>query len=144
MEASRLTPYSANYLGLLVRKKKLSAKKVSGRWMTTPADIENYLEHFSLRSEGRDGSSFSRQIVGSVGTVFYTLTAAFLLFFSVGVFLSTSSEAMPIAEKGNKGGEQIEISRKLPVPGGVKHQSTFFSTEGSEVKAKLVKRKDQK
>ncbi|HET8575307.1 MAG TPA: helix-turn-helix domain-containing protein [Candidatus Paceibacterota bacterium] len=46
-EASSGTPYDANYLGLLVRKRKLPAKKVKGRWMTTEEDVRAYLRTHS-------------------------------------------------------------------------------------------------
>lgn len=43
-EASKLTPYSSDYLGLLVRKGKLEGKKVGGAWMTSKKAVELYLQ----------------------------------------------------------------------------------------------------
>lgn len=43
-EASRLTPYSSDYLGLLVRKGKLEGEKIDGKWMTSKRAIEVYLQ----------------------------------------------------------------------------------------------------
>lgn len=42
-EASKMTPYSAEYLSLLTRKGKLEGKKQDGKWFTTQKTIENYL-----------------------------------------------------------------------------------------------------
>ena len=43
-EASKLTPFSSDYLGLLVRKGKLGGEKVGGKWMTSKRAIEVYLQ----------------------------------------------------------------------------------------------------
>lgn len=43
-EASKLTPYSADYLSLLIRKKKLEGCKVNGKWFTTEGDMKKYLQ----------------------------------------------------------------------------------------------------
>lgn len=43
-EASKLTPYSSDYLGLLVRKGKLEGNKIGGRWLTSKRAIEIYLQ----------------------------------------------------------------------------------------------------
>lgn len=43
-EASQTTPYSSDYLGLLVRKGKLEAYKKDGRWFTTARNVERYLK----------------------------------------------------------------------------------------------------
>jgi hypothetical protein len=42
--ASKLTPYSSEYLGLLIRKGKLEGEKVGGKWMTTPQAVDFYLK----------------------------------------------------------------------------------------------------
>jgi|GEM_PF-5144167 len=43
LEASRMTPFDANYLGLLIRKKKLFAVKKNGKWYTTKEAIKKYM-----------------------------------------------------------------------------------------------------
>ena len=43
-EASKMTPYSSEYLGLLVRKGRIGGCKRGGKWFTTKRDIENYLK----------------------------------------------------------------------------------------------------
>ena len=42
-EASRLTPYSSDYLGLLIRKGRLAGWKEKGRWWTTREAVESYM-----------------------------------------------------------------------------------------------------
>jgi hypothetical protein len=42
-EASRMTPYSPDYLGLLIRKGRLFGYKEKGKWWTTQEAVENYL-----------------------------------------------------------------------------------------------------
>jgi len=57
-EAAKGTPYSAEYLNLLIRKKKISGKKFGRNWYTTRADVAAYvarqqkalLHEFSKRS----------------------------------------------------------------------------------------------
>lgn len=43
-EISKKSPYSSDYLSLLVRKKKLKGVKKEGKWMTTEKNLEDYLE----------------------------------------------------------------------------------------------------
>jgi len=43
-DASKKTPYSAEYLGLLVRKGKIEGVKLGGKWMTTAKAVELYLK----------------------------------------------------------------------------------------------------
>ena len=43
-QAAAMTPYSAEYLGLLARKGKLRAVKLGRDWLTTKEDIRQYLE----------------------------------------------------------------------------------------------------
>src|SRR3989344_2239075 len=42
-DAARFSPYSAEYLSLLARKQKLTAKKTDGVWYTTRNILESYL-----------------------------------------------------------------------------------------------------
>ncbi len=49
-EASKLTPYDANYLGLLIRKNRLSAIKKSGKWYTTKELVLQYLGEVAQKS----------------------------------------------------------------------------------------------
>lgn len=42
-EAAQGTPYSAEYLNLLIRKKKISAKKIGRNWYTTHSAVEAYV-----------------------------------------------------------------------------------------------------
>jgi hypothetical protein len=43
-DASKLTPYSADYLSLLVRKGKLEGYKREGKWFTTDSAVKSYLQ----------------------------------------------------------------------------------------------------
>jgi hypothetical protein len=43
-EASKMTPYSADYLSLLIRKEKLEGYKINGKWFTTETDVKKYLQ----------------------------------------------------------------------------------------------------
>ena len=42
-EAADIYGFSADYLGHLARKGRLSAQKVGNTWVTTPADVEEYI-----------------------------------------------------------------------------------------------------
>ena len=54
-EASALVPYSAEYLSLLARKKKLSAKKVGKTWYTTKAILDEYMKRQMMRNQIQNG-----------------------------------------------------------------------------------------
>ncbi len=43
-EASNLTPYSDEYLGLLIRKGRLEGFKKKGKWYTTKDAVERYMQ----------------------------------------------------------------------------------------------------
>jgi len=43
-EASKPTPYSSDYLGLLVRKGRLRGEKIGGKWYTTKEAVESYMK----------------------------------------------------------------------------------------------------
>lgn len=49
-EASKLTPYSSDYLGLLVRKGKLEGCKKDGKWWTEKWAVEKYLKETAASS----------------------------------------------------------------------------------------------
>ncbi len=55
-EAARLTPYSAEYLSLLARKGKLSAKKIDNVWFTTKEIVEDYMRRQMLRANIQNGA----------------------------------------------------------------------------------------
>ena len=42
-EAAKIYGFSPNYLGNLARRGRLKAQKVSDRWITTPQDVENFI-----------------------------------------------------------------------------------------------------
>ncbi|HEY4497798.1 MAG TPA: hypothetical protein VJC20_03540, partial [Candidatus Paceibacterota bacterium] len=54
-KAAQHAPYSAEYLSLLARKKKLPAKKINGVWFTTRAALASYMERQMLRSTIEQG-----------------------------------------------------------------------------------------
>lgn len=55
-EASKNSPYSSDYLGLLVRKGKIEGEKKDGKWMTTRKAVENYLNKVAEASYERQGT----------------------------------------------------------------------------------------
>lgn len=48
VEASRLCPYSPEYLRLLARQKKIDSKRIGRNWFTTAEAIQNYVAKQSL------------------------------------------------------------------------------------------------
>ena len=52
-EASKMSTYSANYLGLLVRKNRLEGVKKEGRWHTTKEALDGYLKKVAEASYQR-------------------------------------------------------------------------------------------
>jgi len=55
-EASQHTPYSSEYLSLLARKGKLSAKKIDNTWYTTLPVIEDYMKRQMIRAQVQNGN----------------------------------------------------------------------------------------
>ena len=49
-EASKIAPYSANYLGLLIRKGRLKGYKSGSKWCTTESAVKNYLNEVAEAS----------------------------------------------------------------------------------------------
>jgi hypothetical protein len=52
-EASKMSPYSADYLSLLVRKNRLAGVKKEGKWFTTKAALDEYLKKVAEASYQR-------------------------------------------------------------------------------------------
>lgn len=107
-EASELTPYDANYLGLLVRKKKLPAQKVKGRWMTTPEDVRAYMEgHSRVRIESVfEGAQTKVLSLGLPGKIFGGVFAVVFVFLPAVVFWVFEIDS---AEKIAGGNAQVRV-----------------------------------
>lgn len=52
-EAAALSPYSADYLNLLVRKGKIRATKIGRDWVITKVDLFDYLKKQQTESKSR-------------------------------------------------------------------------------------------
>ncbi|MFZ2049017.1 MAG: hypothetical protein WAV25_01845, partial [Minisyncoccia bacterium] len=55
-EAAALTPYSSEYLSLLARRGKLSAKKIDGVWYTTKSILDDYMKRQMMRAQIQNGN----------------------------------------------------------------------------------------
>src|SRR3989344_3077791 len=65
-EAALLTPYSAEYLSLLARKKKIASKKIGNAWYTTKEVLDAYMKRQMARTELANGGAESvREMVKS-------------------------------------------------------------------------------
>ncbi len=53
-ETAELYGFSANYLNELARKGRLKARKIGNMWLTTPADVEEYIQSRKKRGAFRD------------------------------------------------------------------------------------------
>jgi hypothetical protein len=53
-EASEIYGFSHNYLRNLARKGRLSAKKIAGAWLTTPENMEDFIQSRQERGVFRD------------------------------------------------------------------------------------------
>ncbi len=53
-EAAETYGFSQDYLGNLARKGRLKAQKVGSMWVTTPADVEAYIQSRQDRGVYRD------------------------------------------------------------------------------------------
>jgi len=78
-EASGLTPFDANYLGLLIRKKRLFGIKQKGKWYTTREAVKEYMSQNARREKVTE--VYKRRISN---TMLLSTVVAILLF--VGVF----------------------------------------------------------
>lgn len=85
-EASKLTPYDANYIGLLIRKKRLHAIKQGGKWYTTKDDVRAYLERVSKRE-------IAQALSNTIPLTFRTLSTI-----SASVILTTAFATFMFAE----------------------------------------------
>jgi len=53
-EAADIYGFNADYLGHLARKGRLNAQKVGNTWVTTPADVEEYIRSRKQRGLFRE------------------------------------------------------------------------------------------
>jgi hypothetical protein len=53
-EAAELYGFNQRYLGNLVRKGRLKAQKIGKMWVTTPQNVEEYIESRQNRGAYRD------------------------------------------------------------------------------------------
>jgi hypothetical protein len=58
-EAAELYGFNADYLGQLARKGRLRAQKIGNSWVTTPADVEQFIQSRQKRGSFRDDIHFS-------------------------------------------------------------------------------------
>lgn len=54
-EASRVSPYSRDYLSLIIRKGKLGGFKKDGKWFTTRGALESYTQKVAEANYQRQG-----------------------------------------------------------------------------------------
>jgi hypothetical protein len=52
-DAATFTPYSAEYLNLLARKRKINAQKIGRDWLITKPDLFDYLKKQQSESHSR-------------------------------------------------------------------------------------------
>ena len=62
-EAAEISPYSAEYLNLLVGKGKIKAQKIGRDWMIAEVDLFNYLK--KQISETKSRQKYLEQFVNS-------------------------------------------------------------------------------
>ena len=53
-EAAELYGFTRFHFSQLAKKGRLKAKKVGGRWLTTPTDVEDYIQSRQKRGAYRD------------------------------------------------------------------------------------------
>ncbi len=53
-EAAEIYGFSPNYLSNLAKKGRLNANKIGGTWVTTPDDVEIYIQSRQKRGVYRD------------------------------------------------------------------------------------------
>jgi hypothetical protein len=61
-ELAPSTPYSAEYLSLLARKKRINAKKIDGVWHATKGDLVSYIHQQQVRHHAERASSLGVSI----------------------------------------------------------------------------------
>ncbi|MDO8604365.1 MAG: hypothetical protein Q7K40_03130, partial [bacterium] len=84
-EAAKLCAYSTEYLGLRARQKKLKAKKVGSRWVTTQDWLLDYVQSIEKLKETQKPSSTPQRTLLSPfrvfqASVFVSLAVVFGLF----------------------------------------------------------------
>lgn len=58
-EAAQLYGFDHNYLGQLAKKGRLKAKKIGNMWLTTPVDVEEYIQSRERRGAYREDIRFN-------------------------------------------------------------------------------------
>jgi hypothetical protein len=129
-QASKLTPYDANYLGLLVRNKRLKAIKKGDKWLTKKEDVLDYLAEVSKKARDHRGElgvvlpeERSQRVRRLVFAVLFIIVVAAMVFFVVSTNRNQGAEDYRIQRDENnnlqiflKGGDEIESVIVTPEP----------------------------
>lgn len=127
-EASKLTPYDANYLGLLVRKKRLFAVKKNGKWFTTTDAVKEYLKEVSQKSLDHYGfRGTSGANMGLVASIFIPIT----IFVAIAVFVS--AEGASSVSSGEENATENKESIRVDVSSGELTSRDTYDGSGNTV-----------
>jgi hypothetical protein len=149
IEASQISKYNPDYLGYLVRTKKLGGKKIGRDWFTTKEALDAYLssrEYVSLEKEHSLNSSFMFSVkkkIESKGLWILLFISVIYFAFIGGMAFSGSSGEKEI--KGDFSGERLQ-ERKIFVSEDLRKQlpgieklniTTYSLDEDGEVEISL-------
>jgi excisionase family DNA binding protein len=89
-QAAKLSGYSQDYLGYLLRKGELKGKKVGRSWLTTEDEVRNYIFKQKIRHEKFPIKDFfSRR---RTHNIFFATLVLFVGFFSLAFFMTNNND----------------------------------------------------
>lgn len=132
-EASKPTPYSADYLGLLIRKGRLQGEKIGGKWFTTKEAIEAYMKQAAQASYEHQENLNVRIPAEEIKKAKVNLRWSLLLIL-ITVFSSIIICMLYLRNQDDKKSENIRMKYRITENNGIIYLYTDDPTQIKEVK----------
>lgn len=138
-EASKSTPYSSDYLGLLVRKGRLEGEKIGGKWYTTKEAVQAYIQQAAQASYDHQESLNVKIPAEEIKKAKLNLRWALLL-----VLVAVSSVVIiwMLYQKNLDDKKNENIRNKYRITEDQNGNLTIFADDPNQVKSVKVMKKD--
>jgi hypothetical protein len=137
-DASKPTPYSSDYLGLLVRKGKLYGEKVGGKWYTTKEALDDYMKQAAAFSYEHQESLNVKIPAEEIKKAKINLRWALLLTLVV-VFSSAIIYMLYLKNQDDKKNENIRTRFRIVENGGIIY---LYADDPAQIKEVKVMKKE--
>jgi hypothetical protein len=137
-DASKSTPYSSDYLGLLVRKGRLQGEKIGGKWFTSREAIDTYMKQAAEASYEHQESLNVKVPAEEIKKAKTNLRWALILA-AVVVFSSTIIGMLYWKNQDDKKNENIRLKYRITENNGT---IFLYADDPSQIKDVKVMKKE--